>query len=181
MRFSEISHAVLLDVSRCVGSVDPAAVDTVVDALAANRRAFLIGTGRSGCVLDATAIRLRHLGIEAHTVGALGCPPVQPGDLVLVGSGSGTTPVPLERAIGARDAGADIIVITAAPTSPIARLARIVVHIPAPVTPKDDTPHTLRSLFEECLLLVCDCICRMLQDRLGLTTDDMQSRHSTRE
>ncbi len=181
MRFSEISHAVLSDVTRCVGSVDPAAVEAMVDALAAKRRAFLIGAGRSGCVLEAMSIRLRHLGIETHIVGTAGCPPIQSGDLVLVGSGSGTTPVPLEQTIGARDIGADVIVITAAPASPIAKLARVVVHIPAPVAPKDGTPHTLRSLFEECLLLVCDCACRMLQDRLGLTTDDMQSRHSMRE
>ena len=212
MEFDELSRAVLADVSECLAAVDPAQVAALAEALAESRRVFLIGTGRSGKMLEAMAVRLGHLGITAHVVGSPDCPEINSGDLVLVGSGSGATPVSLELATGARDAGAGLAVITAAPDSPIARLADTVIHIPAPApphggggrvefatgklsglaghrsprdpapsVPMDGTPHTLRSLFEECLLIVCDCVCRMLQDRLGLSTDDMQERHSLRE
>ena len=202
----------MADIAECLAAVDPAQVGVLVGALAESRRVFLIGTGRSGKMLEAMAVRLGHLGITAHVVGSPDCPEINSGDLVLVGSGSGATPVPLDLATGARDAGAKLAVITAAPDSPIAELAEPVIHIPtpasphggggrvefatgklsglaghrsprdhAPVEPQDGTPHTLRSLFEECLLIVCDGICRMLQERLGLSTDDMQERHSLRE
>jgi len=178
MEFGELSRAVLADVARCVEGVDPGNVDALVDALAAKRRVVLVGTGRSGAVLRAMAVRLGHLGVEARVLGSADHAPIEEGDLVLAGSGSGETPVPLKLTEAAHHAGAKLVVITAAPGSAIARLAQIVVHIPAPVTPQDGTPHTLRSLFEECLLIVCDCVCRLLQERLGLSTDDMQARHS---
>jgi len=195
MDFHELSGRVLADVADCVRRVDAASVGALVEQIAARGKVFLIGTGRSGRVLDAMAIRLGHLGIEAHAVGSPDAPLPSTGDLVLVGSGSGRTPLVRERCLAARNAGAELALITADPGSPIAGLAALVVHIPAPVTPPSETcagspvpgrgrdrePHTLRSLFEECLLIVCDCVCRMLQQRLGRTADDMQSRHSTRE
>ena len=181
MEFNELSRSVVSDVARCVEHVDGAQVQTLVDAIAARRAVFLVGTGRSGAVLAAMAIRLGHLGIAAHAVGAADCPAIKPGDLVLVGSGSGKTPVPLERARETRAAGASLATITADPASPLAAIADVLVHIPAPVAPRDPSPHTLRSLFEECLLILCDCVCKMLQDKLGISAQEMQSRHSDRE
>jgi len=178
MEFGELRETVVADVARCVGAVDTAAVDALVGALAAKRKVFLIGTGRSGKMLEAMAIRLGHLGVAAYIVGTPDCPVIRDGDLALVGSGSGNTPVPLDLAVAARGAGARLAAITADRHSPVAELAHTLIHIPAPVRPRDGTPHTLRSLFEECLLIVCDCVCRMLQDRLGLSTDEMQARHA---
>ncbi|MFO7899257.1 MAG: SIS domain-containing protein, partial [Planctomycetota bacterium] len=128
--------------------------------------------------LRAMAIRLGHLGLEARCLGADGRGGIQSGDLVVVGSGSGRTPVPLDQARAAHEAGAPLVAITADPASPIADLADHVIHIPARVTPTNGTPHTLRSLFEESLLVVCDCVCRLLADRLGASADDMQARHA---
>ncbi len=175
MEFHEISREVLADMARCIGAVDQAPVRRLVGLLAERRRVTLIGTGRSGAMLRAMAVRLGHLGIEA----AFG--EATPGGLVLVGSGSGATPVPLEQVRAARKLGVTLAAITAAPGSPIAQAADLVIHIPAPVRPDADTPHTLRSLFEECLLLVCDLACRMLQDRLALSPEAMQARHSPSE
>jgi 6-phospho-3-hexuloisomerase len=179
MEFGRLSEDVAADVAACLRGVEPGPVEELVAALERSRKVFLIGSGRSGAMLGAMAVRLGHLGIESRRVGASDSP--GEGDLVLVGSGSGATPLPLTQARKAREAGASLTLITADPASPIAGLADGVIHVPAPVIPEDGTPHTLRSLFEECLLLVCDCVCRMLQDRLGLTTADMQSRHSARE
>jgi len=181
MEFRDLSRAVVADVAKCVESVDERAVRALVDALAAGRKVFLVGTGRSGAVLQAMAIRLGHVGVEARVVGSPGCPPVGRGDLVLVGSGSGRTPATLERARAARGAGALVAAVTADPSSPIAEMSAIVVHIPADAAPREGTPHTLRSLFEECLMIVCDCVCRMVQEKLGVSTQDMQSRHSSVE
>lgn len=181
MDFEILSRSVLADVASCVKSVDPHQVRVLVDAIASKRRIFLIGTGRSGAMLRAMAVRLGHLDVAAHVGGEPDCPEIKAGDLVLVGSGSGRTPVPLEHAIAARRAGASITLITTNPVSPIAKMAKVVIHVPAAETPAESSHHTLRSLFEECLLIVCDCVCRMLQDKLGISTDEMQERHSAVE
>lgn len=181
MNFDELSRDVLADVSKCLAAVDAAQVSALVGQLASRRQVFLLGSGRTGAVLNAMAIRLGHLGIEAHTLGAAGCPALRTGGLVLAASGSGRTSVPLRHAAAARSSGASVTLITADPCSAMAKLADSVIHIPAHVTLPEHSPHTLRSLFEECLLVTCDCICRMLQDKLGITTADMQSRHSGRE
>ncbi|MFH1732990.1 MAG: SIS domain-containing protein [Planctomycetota bacterium] len=181
MDFETLSRSVLADVARCVQSVDAHQVRVFVDAIASKRRLFLIGSGRSGAMLEAMAVRLGHLDVAAHVAGKPDCPEIKHGDLVLVGSGSGRTPVPLERAIAARRAGAAITLITTNPVSPIAKMAKIVIHVPAAEAPAGSSHHTLRSLFEESLLIICDCACRMLQHKLGFSTEDMQERHSTVE
>ncbi len=181
MDFDGLSRSVLADVARCVGSVDARQMRVLVDAIASKQRLVLVGTGRSGAMLRAMAVRLGHLGVAAHMAGEPGCPDIKDGDVVLVGSGSGRTPVPLEHAIAAREAGAAITLITTNTVSPIAKLAKMVIHIPAGDVPLEDSPHTLRSLFEECLLIVCDCACRMLQDKLGVSTEEMEARHSSVE
>lgn len=178
MDFDRLSRSVLADVARCVEAVDARQMRVLVDAIASQRRLILVGTGRSGAMLRAMAVRLGHLGVAAHMAGEPDCPDIKAGDMVLVGSGSGRTPVPLEHAIAARQAGATITLITANTVSPIAKLAKMVVHIPAGETFPETSHHTLRSLFEECLLIVCDCACRMLQDKLGVSTEEMQTRHS---
>jgi 6-phospho-3-hexuloisomerase len=181
MDFDGLSRSVLADVARCVGSVDARQMRELVDAIASERRLILIGTGRSGAMLRAMAVRLGHLGVRAHMAGERGCPDIKAGDLVLVGSGSGRTSVPLKHAIAAQQAGAAITLITTNTDSPIAKLAKMIIHIPAGHTPAEDSHHTLRSLFEECLLIVCDCACRMLQDKLGVSTEEMEARHSPAE
>ena len=118
MEFNELSGTVLADISDCIRGVSANEVRALVDMLAGKQKVLLIGTGRSGAMLKAMAIRLGHLGVEARIVGERGCPTPQKGDLVLVGSGSGQTPVALERAERAHQAGAQIAVVTADPSSP---------------------------------------------------------------
>ena len=178
MDFDGLSRSVLADVARCVQSIDACQMRVLVDAIASKRRLVLVGTGRSGAMLRAMSVRLGHLGVTAHMAGEPSCPDIKAGDVVLVGSGSGRTPVPLEHAIAARQAGAAITLITTNTVSPIAKLAKMVIHVPAAETLPGTSPHTLRSLFEECLLIVCDCACRMLQDKLRVSTEEMEARHS---
>ena len=178
MEFEGLSRDVLADLARCVEGVDGSAVRALVDALADARQVTLVGTGRSGSMLAAMAIRLGHVGVAARCVGPDEPVEVDAGELVLVGSGSGRTPVPLEQAGAARSAGATIIAMTADPESPIAGLADHLIAIPAALSADADGPHTLRSLFEEALLVVCDCVCRLLADKLGVTPEDMQARHA---
>lgn len=178
MKFDELRKKVLDDVQSCVNKTDAARVDELASLIAERKRVFLVASGRSGCILDAMKVRLEHLGIAGARLSMQNITDVKRGDLVLVGSGSGATTVPLEVSEAAAKAGAEMAIITADPSSKIAKLAKLVIHVPSYVQPEEGSPHTLRSLFEECLLVICDCTCRLVQHKLGVTAAQMQSRHS---
>ena len=52
---------------------------------------FVREAGRSGIAIRAFANRLLHLGFSVSVVGEISSPHTQPGDLLIIGSGSGET------------------------------------------------------------------------------------------
>lgn len=50
-----------------------------------------VGAGRTGLALKMTAMRFMHLGFKVHVVGETTTPAILENDLLIVGSGSGTT------------------------------------------------------------------------------------------
>jgi len=171
------------EISRTVDRIDEAAGGRLVEMLADTSRVFLAGAGRSGCAVRAFAIRLAHLGLDAHVVGETATPPLAAGDLLLVGSGSGATPTLVAIAGNAHRL---IALVTIARESPIGKLADLVLTLPAP-TPKLDGPdestsiQPMGSLFEQSLLITLDAVVLELMDRLAADRDAMFGRHANLE
>lgn len=156
----------------------------LMSELLAARRIFVGGAGRSGLVTKAFAMRLMHLGLSAHAVGETITPAIEPGDLLVVGSGSGQTRTVLATLEAAASRGARTAVITAHPASPIAQVADCVVEIPSPITGDDGRGSSSQppgSLFEQCLLVTCDALVMRLMQELGTTHDEMRARHTKLE
>ena len=61
----------------------------VAEALAQAGRIACYGVGREGLMMKALAMRLYHLGLDAHVVGDMTTPPLGPGDLLMVSAGPG--------------------------------------------------------------------------------------------
>jgi 6-phospho-3-hexuloisomerase len=117
------------------------------------RRWFCSGQGRSGLVAQMAAMRLMHVGFDAHTVGEATAPSVGDGDGLVVISGSGETPVTLHLAALARDAGAHLLAVTSRADSTLARLARVVIEVPT-----RETGQFGGTLFEQSALLLLDAV-----------------------
>ena len=172
------------EIARVVATVDQAQIDALVDAIIDAAKVFVYGAGRSGMMMKAFAMRLGHLGLNAWVVGETTTPAIGPGDLLVVGSGSGQTRITLAIVEAARQRGAKTACITAHPDSPIGRASDIVVVIPAPVTKIDrDRPSVQPpgSLFEQCLLVLGDGMVMRLMRRLGTTEEEMRARHTKLE
>jgi len=93
-------------------------------------RIITVGAGRSGEVADSFMRFLRNLGYE-RSYGPDDVPYVlKYSDLVIGFSGSGTTTYTLQTLTVARNAGSKIVVFTAAPESPAASLADLVIYLP---------------------------------------------------
>jgi 6-phospho-3-hexuloisomerase len=117
------------------------------------RRWFCSGQGRSGLVAQMAAMRLMHVGFDAHAVGEATAPAIGAGDGLVVVSGSGETPVTLHLARLARGFGASILAVTARADSTLAGLADAVIEVPTAGTGQFGG-----TLFEQGALLLLDAV-----------------------
>nr|WP_296157188.1 6-phospho-3-hexuloisomerase [uncultured Blautia sp.] len=162
-------------------------IHKVVELCAAANRIFVAGAGRSGCCAKGFANRLMHLGKTVHVVGEITTPSIQKGDLLVLGSGSGTTESLVADAKKASKCGALIATITLCPEAPIGQLADAVVTVPGVTWKSNHTENAIEtiqpggSLFEQLSWLIYDSIIVELMDSLGQTEETMTPRHANLE
>jgi 6-phospho-3-hexuloisomerase len=162
---------------RAVFTAAPGAVDQLAAEIHKARRVALYGVGRNGLVLQAFAMRLMHLGIDAHFVGQLSAPPVAKGDLVLAAVALGRLPTADAVLAAARKAGARTLAITARPK--LVESVDAIIDLPAQTmadAPKSLLP--LGSAFELALSLLCDLAVVELMQRLKRSNADLLARHA---
>ena len=159
-----------------------------------DRRIFVVGAGRSGLVAKAFAMRLMHLGFSVHVVGETTTPRMDPGDLLIVISGSGETLYPATIARQAKKLGGVVAAITSYPESTIGKLADVVVTIEGRILPESTPDYESRqimgihepltplgTLFELSTMVFCDALISELAHRLGKTEEDIARRHASLE
>ena len=104
-------------------------VEKFIAELLKAKRVYVIGAGRSGLVAKSFAMRLMHLGMQVYVVGETITPALNPGDAMVVFSGSGRTKTVADIAETAKDVGAHICLITSNADSRIGRIADCIVII----------------------------------------------------
>ncbi|EOX7576241.1 6-phospho-3-hexuloisomerase [Escherichia coli] len=150
------------------------------------RHIFLQGAGRSGIAIRAFANRLLHLGFSVSVVGEISSPHTQPGDLLIIGSGSGETTSLKSLAQKAVDSGVNVALVTMKADSTIGKLAQSVLVLPGSV--KDDNNHVagtfaqpMGSAFEQLCFITYDAIVLALMSELGESSATMFTRHADLE
>lgn len=128
------------------------------------RRWFWSGQGRSGLVAQMAAMRLMHVGFDAHAVGEATAPSIDKGDGLVVISGSGETPVTLHLTRVALDYGAEVLAVTTRVNSTLAQHAHAVIEVPT-----TGSGQFGGTLFEQSALLLLDAVI------LDITAGDQQA------
>jgi 6-phospho-3-hexuloisomerase len=173
----------LQPLSRVLARVSAREVSDFEKLLLSARRIFVTGLGRTGLMARGFAMRLMHLGRRVYHVGDVITPGIRRGDVLVICSRTGRSPVLLYYIAMAKKAGARVAVVTGERKSPVARKANAVLHLPTEGGTKKarhaDLP--LGSLFEQALLLALDHVVVRLMDSLGLTEDDLRRIHTTFE
>jgi len=164
------------EIAECVKRVKAKEVVELVDTIASAKRVFATGCGRSGLVARAFAMRLMHLGIEAHVIGETATPSCGEGDLLVAISGSGEKPTTLLRATEALSFGARLASITGNESSVMWNLSGTKL-----VIPRLHSEQFGGSLFEQSTLVVLDAVVMLLREKLHVDYDDMRSRHASLE
>ena len=154
-------------------------VEAAVKLFLHARRIFVYGTGRSGLVGKAFAIRLVHLGFQTFVIGETITAPVQKNDLVVLISGTGETiPVTMTAEI-ARRLGAKIVSITANSESHTARFSDVVIILNT--NEYDEQLAPLGTLFESSAWIFLDGLVVALMNHTGEDEKSMKERHATLE
>ena len=180
-----LAKGALAELGRVFAQLPNDAADGLIDAIVESRRIALHGLGREGLQMRGFAMRLFHMGRDAHVVGDMTTPPLGPGDLLIVSIGPGTLAT-TEALMGvARRAGAKVAMVTAQPHGQAAKLADIVATIPAQ-TMADDRGANLSvlpmgSLFETAQMIFFELVVLRLRDRVGETSETMRARHTNLE
>lgn len=163
---------ILAELSAVFTRVDPGEIDELARGIARDGRVVCAGQGRSGLVAAALAVRLLHLGADAHVAGEATCPAIGEPDLLIAVSRSGTTAVTVHQARRARDADARVAAITVHADSPLADLADLTI-----VVPDSTSRQHAGSLFEQAALVIADSVSATLQTITGQDDATLSSRH----
>jgi 6-phospho-3-hexuloisomerase len=168
-----ISLEILKELESGLKQVDPAKTAALEGAILSAERIFIAGAGRSQLMMRGLAMRLMHFGFSAYVVGETITPACAPGDLVIIGTGSGETATLAVIAAKAKKIGAMLGVITIYPDSTIARQADVVVQLHATTakvkTPEGDTAFQPGgNTFEQSLLLLCDAMLIHILEQKGI-------------
>jgi 6-phospho-3-hexuloisomerase len=191
----EVSTWILAGIGGVIQSIDEAEIGRMIDVIMAVRddKILLLGTGRSGFVGRAFALRLMHLGFSVYVSGETITPALSNDDLVLVISGSGTTTTVVAQAEVAKSVGSRVVAVTSHLDSPLGKLADDVVLVKGRTKIDQITDYEgrqisgvydnapLGTMFELSVMVFLDSVIAALMQRLGIHEIDLRARHANAE
>lgn len=185
MDFTAMSQQALTELGEVLTKIDDDAPRRMSAAIVQSRRIVCHGVGREGLMMKALAMRLMHLGFDAHAAYEMTTPPVSGGDTLIASAGPGNLPTVIALMQVARSAGARVMLITAQPQSKAAQIADDVLVLPAPTMADDMGDSTsifpMGSLFELAMHLFFDLIALDLRDQTDQSDDQVRRRHTNLE
>jgi 6-phospho-3-hexuloisomerase len=182
--YSSNQLLILKELERTLAEVSEAEIAVAQTMILSARRVFVAGAGRSGLALKMAAMRLMHLGLVVHVAGEVTAPAIGPGDLLVVASGSGTTAGAVQAAQVAIKVGAEVLVLTTAPSSKLGALAQSLIVIPAATKQDHDgikSQQYAGALFEQSVLLVMDALFQEMWRQRGESAEQLWKRHANLE
>ena len=158
-------------------------LDALCDMVQSHQRVFVYATGRSGLMVKAFAMRLMQMGRTAFVVGETTTPSIQPGDLLVLASASGTTKSVCDYADSAKKSGVDLAVITSNASSYLHDNFHVTISIEAEskYSSGNKSRQPMGSLFEQMLLILFDAAILKMTGGEGETTKQMQRNHANLE
>lgn len=183
--FKDTVNDVLNELNKSLSRINQEQIKDLVSHLLKADKIFFVGVGRVMLMMQAAAKRLKHLGIDTHIVGEITEPPITEKDILVVGSGSGESIIPLCIAQKSKRYGAQIIHITANPSSSISKISDLVIKIPSPtklhLPDEVESIQPMTTLFEQSLLILMDCISLMIIKEKKLEPEFVAKNHANLE
>ena len=180
--YKELYEEVLLEHRKVFEAQKEEDFDALIDAIEKAEKIFVYGAGREGIAARSFAMRLMHLGKETHWLMDDTTPGMHEHDLFIGVDGSGKIGyIDYFLEMGMKT-GAKTAVITGSPLERIPQAADICLFVPAAVYKGTDprvvpTKQPMGNLFEQHLFLLFDILIMMMEERFGISHEEMESRH----
>lgn len=184
-KYNDIRATVLNELSQSLSAIDENTVDEFIEIIMSAKKVFFIGVGRVFLSLESIAKRFAHIGIECHLVGEITEPAITKDDVLIVGSGSGNSIVPVEIAKKAKTFGPKIVHIGSNPNGKLKEVTDFMVRIP--VRTKEylddeiESQQPMTSLFEQSLLLFGDMVAMKIINTKDLDLKGLWKTHANLE
>ncbi|MWP60988.1 6-phospho-3-hexuloisomerase [Gilliamella sp. Pas-s25] len=177
------SQLIIDELNRSVKTLTEQNITNLIQKIQQHNRIFVYGTGRSGLMLKALAMRLMQLGLNAFVVGETTTPSTKQGDLLIVASASGETNSVNMIAESALKQTIDLAIICASPNSTLAKIQTpdIILQSGNKYSTSQISQQPLGSLFEQMLLVIFDTVILTMSNQQKGSNDDMAHRHASLE
>lgn len=178
---AEAQLAVVKDMIAALTAFPGGAAARLIVSVKMASRIYIFGVGRCGLVMRTFAVRLAQLGLPVSVVGDAVTLAASPGDLLLVGSGSGRTATALTIATRAREEGVTVLALTGDGKAPLAQDADEVIVLPGGNKFGPATLQPPGSLFEQMLFCLLEETVLLLARELDPDCIRIRQRHATLE
>lgn len=172
MSYEKNKDLVLDEINRVFEQINSDEFDQLVNMICNSEKIFVIGVGRVMLMLQAFVKRLNHLGISANYVGAIDEPAITDKDLLIVGSGSGESVVPLSIMKVAKKYSPRIVHLGSNKNSSMSEYEDLFVRIPCStklnLNDEIKSKQLMSSLFEQSLLLLTDMLSIEIAEKKGI-------------
>lgn len=185
MEYDETKKLVLEELNKALSAVKPEDAEYVIREIYTAKKVFVTGVGRVKMSLEAFAKRLSHLGINANVVGDVTEPAITKEDILIVGSGSGESIVPVVIAKKAKELGAKVIHIGSNPHGTMEQYTDFMLRIPVRtrlyLEDEIDSEQIMTSLFEQSLLILGDILAKMMVSQKQIDLRSLWEYHANLE
>ena len=168
----------VIDVS---SSLDSESIEKLIEELLNAQKIFVFGTGRSGLVAKAFAMRLMQLGLNVYVIGETISPPTEKNDLIILVSGSGETHSVVFAAQVCRKIGTKIVGVTSDSNSTLAKYSDLIITLKGGNKYRKNAEWKiapLGTLFEITAMVFFDAIVAELMSRKGMEEETLRKRHA---
>ncbi len=187
-RYHELTEAIVDEHRQVFEQMDTAQLEGAMHLIEQADRVFVYGMGREGISLRGFAMRLAHLGKEAHWQQDDTTTAIHPGDLFITSCSRGCDPGSLEHICNnVKKAGGKILMFTADPDEEFSKAYAdypVWIHSTGFRMRRHDLVPTVQMMgnqYEQHLYMLTDVIIMMIVEELGLTYDDLEARHRNAE
>ncbi len=185
MNLKKDAAQALAEVGEVLNRALPDEIHVMAAPIQNAKRIALYGVGREGLMMKSLAMRLFHLGLDAHVVGDMTTPPLGTGDLLIVSAGPGQFSTVTALVGVAQEADATTLCVTAELSGKVPTIVDHVVHLPAQTMANDQdgarSVLPMGSLFEAAQFMFFEMLILHLRADMGLSPEDMRANHTNLE
>jgi len=182
---ADTQQMIIKEINDVFKKLDNDKTDQFIEYIVKSKKIILIGVGREGLATRSFAMRLMHLGFNAHWVWDDTTPSITKDDLLIATSGSGEIGHIHYVIEKAKEVGSKIVIVTGDINKKSCKLADLIIFIPATVYLGNmnliKSNQIMGNLFEQSFWIYYDSIILEIISKLNINIDEIISRHRNLE